>query len=214
MTDKPESGNATHAELMAKIAELTGGKPSAETVEPPAAEPAKADEVVEKAEAGNQEEQKPLEELTPEELIAKVQELTEGLNNWKGMSRKNEDEKKKFQALVEKLENTRPPEEVIAERVAALEAKLSAAEKETAILKTIKEHNLPDTALPILNASSLENLAEVTETVVALLATVTEAGPAAAAKPALPTNPFQGKETTGQHESPEVRGLNALFDGI
>lgn len=154
-------------------------------------EPAKA----ENSEDSATKVEKSLEEMTSEELLAYVEKVTQERDSFKRHSRDHEDEVKKLRPLVEKLQNEgKTAEEVIADKVAALEAKLNAAEKEAAIFKVVKEKNLPDSALPLLQATSLENFDSVVETVVAMLADAAKSAPV---KPALPINPAQGDNTSG-----------------
>jgi hypothetical protein len=171
-------------------------------------EPAK----VKNSEDGATKVEKALDEMTPEELRAYVEKVTTERDSFKRHSRDHEDEVKKLRPLVEKLQNEgKTAEEVIADKVAALEAKLNAAEKEAAIFKVVKEKNLPDSALPLLQATSLENFDSVVETVVAMLADAAKATPV---KPSLPINPAQGDNTSGaskQLTGPELE-LQELFN--
>lgn len=167
---------------------------NAETVETtPAGEVAPADTVT-----TEDSKEKPLDEMTPEELKAYAEKLAADRDDWRGKSRKNEDAKKaataQFAKLQEQLNASKPNEEVLADRLAALEAKLAESAKETAILKLSKDKNLPDEALTILQNTSLENLESVADTILAVIA-ATQAKAGKSNAPALPVNSAQGTES-------------------
>jgi hypothetical protein len=204
----PEPIANAEAELAALIA---NGAAPAETENPEPVQPVE----------GKSEDtpEKPLDEMTPEELRAYAEKVKADRDDWRSKSRTHEDMKKanyaQLQKLQEQINATKPIEQSNAEKIAALEAQIAESKKEAEILKIAKQHNLPDEAVTLLYSSTLENLPALTETVVALVSKMaSEKAAAPAPVPSLPINPNQAVESKAQGLSGAELEMQALLKNL